>query len=259
MQNAIAVITGATSGIGLGLAEAFAHAGYSLGLNGFAETGAAAALVERLRHEHNVSVIHEHTDMAKPEECVALIREVEQRFGRIDVLVNNAGIQHVAPVENFPTDRWDMILAVNLSAAFHTIRAALPGMQTRNYGRIINIASVHGLVGSIHKAAYVAAKHGMVGLTKVVALENATRGITCNAVCPGYVLTPLVQKQIEDRAEEQGISRAEATRELLSEKQPSGRFTSIEELAALTLFLCSPAAENVTGAALPVDGGWVAQ
>ena len=217
------------------------------------------SLSQRLQHQYRAEVFYHPADLADPEQCAALIRDAEERFGRVDVLINNAGIQHVAAVEQFPVERWNAILAINLSAAFHTIRAALPGMQRRNEGRIVNIASVHGLVASVNKAAYVAAKHGLIGLTKVVALENATRGITCNAICPGLVLTPLVQTQIDARAAERSISKEEATQQLLREKEPSGRFTSIEDIAAMALFLCSSAASNITGASMPLDGGWTAQ
>ncbi|HTX40398.1 MAG TPA: 3-hydroxybutyrate dehydrogenase [Acidobacteriaceae bacterium] len=258
-RGEVAVITGSTSGIGLGLAEGFAAAGYRLAVNGFAAPGEPDALVERLRHRYSVEVIYHPADLADPAQCEALVRDTESRFGAVNVLVNNAGIQHVAPIESFPVEQWDRILAVNLSAAFHTTRAALPAMQRRGAGRIVNIASVHGLVASIHKAAYVAAKHGLVGLTRVAALENAARGITCNAICPGFVLTPLVQAQIDARAAEKGISAEEATEELLREKQPSGRFTTVEEIAAMALFLCSPAAANMNGACLPIDGAWTAQ
>lgn len=258
-RDQIAVITGATSGIGLGMAKAFAAAGFHLAINGFAAPGEAEALVQSLEQEHKVRVRYLTTDLADPQQCTALIADAEGHFGRIDVLINNAGIQYVAPTEQFPPDRWDAILAVCLSAAFHTIRAALPGMQQRGQGRIINIASAHGLVASIHKSAYVAAKHGIVGLTKVVALENAGRGITCNAICPGFVLTPLVQKQIDDRAAQTHVSVEQASRDFLCEKQPSGRFTTVEDIAALALFLCSGAATNITGASLPIDGGWTAQ
>lgn len=259
LRDQIAVITGATSGIGLGLAKAFAASGCHLAINGFAAPGQAEALVEELQREHAVRVMYHPADLTAPEQCAALIEDAQRSFGRIDILINNAGIQHVAPVEQFPIERWDAILAVNLSAAFHTIRAVLPGMQQRGQGRIINIASVQGLVASIHKAAYVAAKHGIIGLTKVVALENADRGITSNAICPGFVLTPLVQKQIDDRAAQTHVSGNQAARELLLEKQPSGRFTSVDDIAALALFLCSGAAANMTGAAIPVDGGWTAR
>ncbi len=259
LRDSTAVITGSTSGIGLGLAEAFAAAGCRLAINGIATPAEAAMLTARLRQEHGVDVFFHPADLADPDQCESLIRDVETRFGSVDVLINNAGIQYVAPVQSFPVDQWNSILAINLSAAFHTIRAALPGMQQRGRGRILNIASVHGLVASIHKAAYVAAKHGIVGLTKVVALENAATSITCNAICPGWVLTPLVQKQIDDRAERDHVAPEEASREMLREKQPSGRFTSVEDVAALALFLCSPAASNITGTAFPIDGGWTAQ
>lgn len=257
LRDHTAVITGATSGIGLGIAQAFAAAGCRIAINGIATPQEADLLVSRLQRE--TDVLFHPADLADPKQCVALIDATETRFGAVDILINNAGIQHVAPVEEFPPDRWDAILAINLSAAFHTIRAVLPGMQKRGWGRIINIASTHGLVASIHKAAYVAAKHGLVGLTKVVALENATRGITCNAICPGFVLTPLVEQQIDDRARQSGATNEEATRELLREKQPTEKFTTVEDIAALAIFLCSPAAANITGASLPIDGGWTAQ
>ncbi|HET7349115.1 MAG TPA: 3-hydroxybutyrate dehydrogenase [Acidobacteriaceae bacterium] len=259
LRNATAVITGSTSGIGLGMAEAFAAAGCRLVINGIVTPEQAESLSRRLRQQHSIEVFFHPADLADPEQCAQLIRDAEERFGSVDILINNAGIQHVAPTESFPVDRWNAILAVNLSSAFHTIRAVLPGMQRRAFGRIINTASVHGLVASVHKAAYVAAKHGLIGLTKVVALENAMRGITCNAICPGFVLTPLVQKQIEDRAAERHISEDEATCQMLQEKEPSQRFTSIDDIAAMTLFLCSPAASNMTGASFPMDGGWTAQ
>jgi 3-hydroxybutyrate dehydrogenase len=259
IHDSTAVITGSTSGIGLCLAEAFAAQGYRIVLNGIATPEEADALVERLGTKCNVQVIFHPADLTDPEQCAALIRDAEVRFGTVDILINNAGIQHVAPTDSFPVDRWNAILALNLSAAFHTIRAALPGMQRRGRGRIVNIASVHGLVASIHKAAYVAAKHGVIGLTKVVALEYASSGVTCNAICPGWVHTALVQKQIDDRAARDQISTEEAARKLLGEKQPSGRFVSVEDVAALALFLCSPAASNITGASFPIDGGWTAQ
>jgi 3-hydroxybutyrate dehydrogenase len=259
LRDSTVVITGSTSGIGLGMAEAFAAAGCRLVINGIATQEQVESLSCRLRQQHNVELFFHPADLADPEQCVKLIRDAEVRFGSVDILVNNAGIQHVAPVESFPVDCWNAIIAINLSAAFHTIRAALPGMQHRNRGRIINTASVHGLVASIHKAAYVAAKHGIIGLTKVVALENAARGITCNAICPGFVLTPLVQKQIDGRAGEGQISSDEATRQMLQEKVPSLRFTSVDDIAALALFLCSPAASNITGSAFTMDGGWTAQ
>jgi 3-hydroxybutyrate dehydrogenase len=247
LRDHTAVITGATSGIGLGLAEAFAAAGCRIAINGIATAQEADALVARLQRQRT-EVLYHPADLADP-----------KRFGAVDILINNAGVQYVAPVEEFPPDRWDAILAINLSAAFHTIRAVLPAMQRRGWGRIINMASVHGHVASIHKAAYVAAKHGLVGLTKVVALENAAQGITCNAICPGFVLTPMVEQQIDDRARQSGTTKEEATDELLREKQPTGKFTRVEDIAALAIFLCSSAASNITGASLPIDGGWMAQ
>ena len=258
LRDHAAVITGATSGIGLGLAEAFAAAGCRIAVNGIATAQEADALVTRLQ-QLGAEVLFHPADLADPKQCVALMEAAEKRFGPVDILINNAGVQHVAPVEEFPPDRWDAILAINLSAAFHTIRAVLPAMQKRGWGRIINIASTHGLVASTHKAAYVAAKHGLVGLTKVVALENATRGITCNAICPGFVLTQLVEQQIFDRARQSGATNEEATRELLREKQPTEKFTTVEDIASLAIFLCSSAAANITGASLPIDGGWTAQ
>jgi 3-hydroxybutyrate dehydrogenase len=259
LKGKVAVITGATSGIGLGLAHAFAGAGCAIEINGFAASVTEIGeLVDGLEQRHGVRVVHYPADLAHPSQCVGLIEDAQQRFGRMDILINNAGIQHVAPVESFPPEQWDAILAVNLSAAFHLTRCALPGMQRREYGRILNVASVHGLVGSIHKAAYVAAKHGLIGLTKVVALENAARGITCNAICPGFVSTPLVHKQIEDRARQTQVSIEEALREMLREKQPSERFVNVEDITALALFLCSDAGASITGASLPIDGGWTA-
>ena len=259
LRDRVAVITGSTSGIGLGLAEAFAAAGCRLVINGIVSIEDAEALVRRLEQQHRTQVLYHPANLADPKHCATLIHDTQQRFGTVDILINNAGIQHVAPVEQFPAERWDAILAINLSAAFHTIRAALPGMQQRNQGRILNIASVHGLVASIHKAAYVTAKHGLLGLTKVIALENADRNITCNAICPGFVLTPLIQQQIEDHAVQTHASKDEAFRGFLAEKQPSGRFTSVEDIAALAIFLCSDNALNITGASLPIDGGWTAQ
>lgn len=259
LRASTAVITGSNSGIGLCMAEAFAAAGCRLMINGIATPEEAQSLCRRLRQQHGVEVLFHHADLADPGQCEQLIRDTEHRFGSVDILINNAGIQHVAPTETFPADRWNAILAINLSSAFHTIRAVLPGMQRRSQGRIINTASVHGLVASIHKAAYVAAKHGLIGLTKVVALENAARGITCNAICPGFVLTPLVQEQIDQRAAERQIPADEAARQLLQEKQPSLRFTAAGDIASMALFLCSPAAANITGASFPMDGGWTAQ
>jgi 3-hydroxybutyrate dehydrogenase len=228
-------------------------------LNGFGDPDHIERQRTSMAREFGVEVLYNGADLANPQECLQLVRDTEERLGGVDILINNAGIQHVAPVEEFPPDRWDAIIAINLSSAFHTIRAALPCMKTRRWGRLINTASAHGLVASANKAAYCTAKHGIVGLTKVVALETARTGVTCNAICPGWVLTPLVRKQIEARAEAQGISIQQAEHDLLAEKEPSLRFTTIEQLGALAVFLCSPAASNITGAAIPADGGWTAQ
>ncbi len=259
LEGKVAIVTGSTSGIGLGIARSLAADGCSLLLNGFAEP----ETIERLRNElaarYGVRVAYGPADMRRPDEIEAMVRQATSELGRVDILVNNAGIQHVAPVHEFPVERWDAVIAVNLSAAFHAIRAALPQMLERNWGRIVNIASAHGLVASVNKSAYVAAKHGLLGLTKVVALETATTGITCNAICPGWVLTPLVQKQIDDRAAREGIPVEEAKRALLAEKQPSQEFATPAQIGALAVFLCSEAAAQIRGAALPVDGGWTAQ
>jgi 3-hydroxybutyrate dehydrogenase len=250
-----ALVTGSTSGIGLGIAKSLARQGARIVLNGFGEVDAAQAEVAAL----GVEVAYHGADMSKPAEIADMMQFAAARFGRVDVLVNNAGIQHVAAIEDFDPARWDAIIAINLSSAFHTTRLAIPAMRQANWGRIINLASAHGLVASAEKSAYVAAKHGLVGLTKTVALETATTGITCNAICPGWVLTPLVQKQIEARAQAEGIPIEQAKRELLAEKQPSLQFVTPEELGELAVFLCSPAANNVRGAAWNVDGGWVAR
>ena len=255
LKGKTALVTGSTSGIGLGLAKALAAQGANIVMNGFGEVDAAVVQVKAL----GVQVSYHGADMSKPTEIEAMVRHAEATFGGVDILVNNAGIQHVARVENFPPERWDAVIAINLSSAFHASRFALPGMQSRNWGRILNIASVHGLVASAEKSAYVAAKHGLVGLTKVTALENATSGVTCNAICPGWVLTPLVQKQVDAKAAALGISNEEAKRQLLAEKEPSLQFTTPEELGALAVFLCSKAADNVRGVAWNMDGGWAAQ
>lgn len=259
LKGKTALVTGSTSGIGLGIAQALAAQGANVLLNGFGEFDSAQDQVTAAGKAHGIQVDYHGADMSKPEEIEAMMAFAAERFGRVDILVNNAGIQHVAAVHEFPVAKWDAILAINLSSAFHTSRLALPAMQQANWGRIINIASVHGLVGSAQKSAYVAAKHGIVGLTKVTALENATTGVTCNAICPGWVLTPLVQKQVDDRAQALGISVQEATQQLLSEKEPSMQFTTPEELGALAVFLCSAAANNVRGVAWNMDGGWAAQ
>jgi 3-hydroxybutyrate dehydrogenase len=254
-----AIVTGSTSGIGLGVARALADAGANIMLNGFGDAEQIEAIRVGMEREFGVDVTYNGADMSKPEQIHAMVRCAQEQLGAVDILVNNAGIQHTAPIESFPVERWDAVLAVNLSAAFHAIQAALPGMRSSNWGRIINIASVHGLVASVDKAAYVAAKHGLLGLTKVVALETARTGVTCNAVCPGWVLTPLVQKQIDARAKRDSLDEDAARAALLGEKQPSGEFATPEQIGAVCLFLCSPAAVQMRGAALPVDGGWLAQ
>ena len=259
LKGRTAIVTGSTSGIGRGIAEALAGAGCALMLNGFGDAAEIAALQEALAQRFGVEVAYSPADMNKPHEIRELVALTARRFGGVDVLVNNAGIQHVAPVVDFPEERWDAVIAVNLSAAFHMTKAALPHMLARSWGRIVNIASAHGLVASGEKAAYVTAKHGLVGLTKVVAIETANQGVTCNAICPGWVLTPLVQKQIEARAAAQGIPVEQARVDLVREKQPMHDYTTPEKIGALAVFLCSDAAATMTGAALSIDGGWVAQ
>jgi 3-hydroxybutyrate dehydrogenase len=259
LRHKVALVTGSTSGIGLGIARALAAQGADIMLNGFGDAALIAGLKKEIADACGVRVMHHGADMSKPTEIEAMMRATESTLGRIDVLVNNAGIQHVAAIEDFPVDRWDAVIAINLSSAFHTIRCAMPGMKKRGFGRIINIASVHGLVGSAQKSAYVAAKHGIVGLTKVVALETAQTPITCNAICPGWVLTPLVQKQVDARAQANKTSNEEAKRGLLMEKQPSGEFVTPEQLGQLAVFLCSDAATQIRGAAWNMDGGWAAQ
>jgi 3-hydroxybutyrate dehydrogenase len=255
LKGKTALVTGSTSGIGLAMAKALAQQGAHIVLNGFGDAKTPQAEIEAL----GVKAAYHGADMSKPAEIEDMMAFAVAQFGRVDVLVNNAGIQHVAKVEDFPPERWDAIIAINLSSAFHTTRLAVPAMRQANWGRIINIASAHGLVASAQKSAYVAAKHGIVGLTKAVALETATTGVTCNAICPGWVLTPLVQKQIDDRAAREGISVEQAQKDLLGEKQPSLQFTTVEQLAGLAVFLCSPTADQVRGVAWQVDGGWTAQ
>jgi 3-hydroxybutyrate dehydrogenase len=250
-----ALVTGSTSGIGLGIAKALAQQGANIVLNGFGDAEGPKAEVAAL----GVKVAYHGADMSKAAEIEAMMQFAADTFGGVDILVNNAGIQHVASVEDFPVERWDAIIAINLTSAFHTTRLALPHMKKTNWGRIVNVASVHGLVASAQKSAYVAAKHGIVGLTKVTALENATTGVTCNAICPGWVLTPLVQKQVDAKAAALGVSNEEAKKVLLGEKEPSMQFTTPEELGALAVFFCSSAADNVRGVAWNMDGGWVAQ
>jgi 3-hydroxybutyrate dehydrogenase len=253
------IVTGSTSGIGLGMAKAFAAGGMNVMLNGFGDAGEIELIRSRLASEHGIETGYHGADMTRPEEIGALFKAAEAQFGAVDIVVNNAGIQHVAPIEDFPPEKWDAIIAINLSSAFHLIRHAIPGMKARGWGRVINLCSTHGLVASPFKSAYVAAKHGIVGLTKTVALEVAENGITVNAICPGYVLTPLVEKQIPDQAKSRGISEEAVKRDVLLHAQPTKKFVTTEEIGALAMFLCSEGAASITGAALPIDGGWTAQ
>jgi 3-hydroxybutyrate dehydrogenase len=259
LKGKVALVTGSTSGIGLGIARALAAEGADIVLNGFGDAAEIEKLRQGIADAFKVKAIYVGADMSKPAEIEAMVKTATRELGRIDVLVNNAGIQHVANIQDFPPERWDAVIAINLSAAFHAIRVALPQMLERNWGRIINIASAHGLVASVQKVAYIAAKHGLVGVTKVVALETAKTGVTCNAICPGWVLTPLVQKQIDARAANEGIPVAKAKLDLLSEKQPSQEFVTPEQIGALAVFLCSEAAAQIRGVPLPIDGGWTAQ
>lgn len=259
LAGKVALVTGSTSGIGLGIARALAAAGADLVINGLAAAEEAEALRTELTTMTARPVLYSPADMSDPGSIEGMMEMTLEAFGRIDVLVNNAGIQHVAPIEGFPTAKWDRILAINLSSAFHTTRLALPHMRARRWGRIINVASAHGLVGSAFKSAYVAAKHGVVGLTKVTALETAEDGITCNALCPGYVYTPLVEAQIDDQAKAHNLPRDRVVREVLLAKQPNRRFATVEEMGAIVRFLASDAAASITGVALPADGGWTAQ
>ncbi len=259
LSGKTALVTGSTSGIGLGIARSLAQQGANLVFNGFGDAQQIEKLYTEVGREFEVQTAYHNADMSKSSEIEAMMHFAQERFGGVDILVNNAGIQHVANIEDFPVDKWDAILAINLTSAFHTSRLALPGMKQKNWGRIINLASVHGLIGSAQKSAYVAAKHGLVGLTKVTALETASTGVTCNAICPGWVLTPLVQKQVDDRAARDGLSNDAAKKALLAEKQPSGDFVTPEELGALAVFFCSPAGNQVRGVAWNMDGGWTAQ
>ena len=259
LQGKSALVTGSTSGIGLATARAFAQAGCGVMLNGFGDKNAIEKERAALEQEFGVSARYSAADMSKPAEIADLVADAQAKLGGIDILVNNAGIQHVARIENFPPDRWDAIIAINLSASFHTIRAALPAMKQKGWGRIINIASTHGLVASTHKVAYVAAKHGLIGLTKVMGIECADSGVTCNAICPGFVSTPLALAQIETKAKADGISMEEASHLLIGEKQPQVRFTTVEQIAGLAVFLASDTASNMQGTALVSDGGWTAQ
>lgn len=259
LSGKTALVTGSTSGIGLGIARCLAEQGANIVFNGFGDAQQIEKLYTGVGREFGVQTAYHNADMSKPAEIEAMMKFAADKFGGVDVLVNNAGIQHVANVEDFPAERWDAIIAINLTSAFHTTRLALPGMKQKNWGRIINLASVHGLVASAGKSAYVAAKHGLVGLTKATALENAQTGVTCNAICPGWVLTPLVQKQVDAVAARDGLSNEAATQQLLREKEPSMQFTTPEELGELAVFFCSEAARNVRGVAWNMDGGWAAQ
>jgi 3-hydroxybutyrate dehydrogenase len=259
LKGRTALVTGSTSGIGLAIARALAQAGADLMLNGFGDKETIEKARAGIEKEFGVKAHYSGADMSKTAEIAELVRATEKEFGALDILVNNAGIQHVANIEDFPPEKWDAIIAINLSSSFHTIRAAVPGMKRRKWGRIINIASAHGLVASGQKAAYVAAKHGLVGLTKAVAIETANAGITCNAICPGWVLTPLVAQQIEARAKQNGQRFDEAKVALVSEKQPMHAYTTPENIGALAVFLAGDAAATITGSAYSIDGGWVAQ
>ncbi|GKQ54353.1 3-hydroxybutyrate dehydrogenase [Bradyrhizobium sp. Ce-3] len=259
LKGKVAIVTGSTSGIGLGIARELARLRADIVLNGFGDSSEIEAIRGGIEREHGVRVGYDGADMSKEDAVRGLVAATIAKFGRLDIVVNNAGIQFTAPVEEFPAARWNAILAINLSAAFHSIAAAVPQMKKQGWGRIVNIASAHGLVGSTHKAAYVAAKHGLIGLTKVVGLETAGSGVTCNAVCPGWVRTPLVDKQIDDIAAQRGISQQDAARDLLAEKQPSLQFVSPAQLGGTVAFLCSGAADQITGTAISVDGGWTAR
>ena len=254
-----AIVTGSTSGIGLGIAQSLARAGCNVVLNGFGEAEAIERERAKIASDFDVKAMFNPADLSNPVAILEMIEAATKELGQVDVLVNNAGIQYTSPIEAFPPERWDAVIAINLSSNFHAIRAVIPQMRERNWGRIVNIASAHGLVASVEKAAYVAAKHGVIGLTKVVALETATTPITCNAICPGWVLTPLVERQIAERAARENISIDQARLDLLADKQPSRHFATPEQIGAMTVFLCSEAAAEIRGAALPVDGGWTAQ
>lgn len=254
-----AIITGSTSGIGLSIAHSLAEQNCNIMFNGFGDINEINKLKDEFHSKYKIKTDYSAADMTKPDQIASMVKQAESEFGSVDILVNNAGIQHVAATEDFPDEKWNAIIAIDLSASFYTIKHTLPGMQKRKFGRIINIASAHGLVASIHKSAYVAAKHGLVGLTKVVALENAESPITCNAICPGWVKTPLVEKQIEALAKEKKLSLQDAEKFLLTEGQPSLRFVSPEEIGGLVVFLCSNSAVNITGSSCLIDGGWTAR
>ena len=258
LNGKTAIVTGSTSGIGLGIAQALAEAGANLVLNGMGEAKEVKGLVDDLRHQHNVAVSYSSADMSRPTEIAEMIEEAAKEFGEISILINNAGIQYVAPIEEFPVEKWDAIIAINLSSAFHTSRLCVAEMKKRGWGRIINVASAHALVASPFKSAYVAAKHGIAGLTKTIALEVAEHGVTVNAICPGYVLTPLVQRQIPEQANARGISEEAVMRDVLLEAQPTKQFVTVAQTASLITYLCSDDAASITGAVLPIDGGWTA-
>lgn len=259
LSGKVAIVTGSTSGIGLGVAEAFAGAGMHLIINGFGDRDAVEKTRTDLQDRYGVEVVYSAADMSRPEEIAGMVTAAQRAFGHIDVLVNNAGIQHVEAIETFPPAKWDAIIAINLSSAFHTIRTVVPEMKARGWGRIVNVASAHAIVASPFKSAYVAAKHGLLGLTKTVALETAEHGITVNAICPGYVLTPLVERQIPETAKARGLTEEQVIRDVLLHAQPTRRFVTTEEIGALAVFLCTPGGASITGTALPVDGGWTAQ
>jgi 3-hydroxybutyrate dehydrogenase len=258
LEGRAAIVTGSTSGIGLGIAKSLAEAGAAVMLNGFGDRDDIEMQRQSLADANDVDVAHSDADMSRPEAIQRMVDQAAHRFGGIDIVVNNAGIQHVSPIETFPIERWDQILAIDLSSAFHLVRTTFAGMKERKFGRIVNISSAHGLIASPFKAAYVAAKHGIVGFTKVVALEGAEAGITSNAICPGYVWTPLVERQIDDQAKAHNIPRDSVIRDVLLKNQPNKRFASVEEIGALTVFLCGPGGASINGAAISVDGGWTA-
>ncbi len=259
LAGKVAIVTGSTSGIGLGIARAFAAAEMPVVINGLARRQEAGEIVGGLAHEFGVRALYSAADMSKPADVRAMVEEAAHELGAVDILVNNAGIQHVEAIETFPPEKWDAIIGIDLSSAFHAIRAALPAMKSRGWGRIINVASAHALVASPYKSAYVAAKHGILGLTRTVALETAEHGVTVNAICPGYVLTPLVEKQIPETARARNLTPEQVVRDVLLHAQPTRRFVTTEEVGGLALFLCTSAAASITGAALPIDGGWTAQ
>ncbi len=258
VKDKVAVITGSNSGIGLGVAEELARQGAKVVLNSFSDTAEDHELAEKIASEHGTEAVYIKADMSKGDECRALVEQAAERFGRVDILINNAGIQYVAGIDEFPAEKWDAIIAINMTSAFHTTAAALPLMRKAGWGRVVNIASAHGLTASPYKSAYVSAKHGVVGMSKVVALETAEEPITCNAICPGYVMTPLVEDQIPETMEKYGMDRETAVKEVLLDRQPSKQFATVEQIGGTVAFLCSPAAEQITGTTISVDGGWTA-